>query len=77
MGREAWNGAQEWTVENLEWHGVDALWIQVERHRGHLLSHKQFLSAFFLKEITCTTNAVRKHIGSAPNYAIPLFAGFI
>lgn len=45
MGKEAWNGAQEWTVENLGWHGVDELWIQVERHQGHLLLHKQFLSA--------------------------------
>lgn len=60
MGKEAWNGAQEWMVENLEWREVDELWIQVGRDQGHLLSHKQFLSAFFLKEITCITNAVKK-----------------
>lgn len=64
-------------VENLGWHEVDGLWIQVERHQGRLLLNKQFLSAFFLKEITCVTNAVKKHIGLAPDYTIPLFAGFI
>lgn len=74
MGRVAWNGGQEWKAENLEWHGVGELWVQVERHQGHLLLHKQFLSAFSLKEITWITNAVRSHTGSAPNYTIPLFA---
>lgn len=45
MEREAWNGAQEWMAESLEWHRVGELWVQVERHQGHLLLHKQLLSA--------------------------------
>lgn len=48
MGKEAWNGAQEWMVENLEWREADELWIQVGRHQAHLLSHKQFLSASYI-----------------------------
>lgn len=53
MGREAWSGAQEWVVENLEWREVDELRPQAEGHQGHLLLRKQLLSAFFLKETTC------------------------
>lgn len=48
MAREAKNGALEWMVGSLELHGVGELWILVWGLQGHLLLHKQFLSASFI-----------------------------
>lgn len=48
MEREARNGALEWMVVSLELHGAGELWILVGGRQGHLLLHKQFLSASFI-----------------------------
>lgn len=66
MAREAKNGAPEWMVGSLELHGVGELWILVWGLQGHLLLHKQFLSASGNKARNQKTYVDNHGLGGVP-----------